>query len=57
VPASVAVPSPLSEKLTPGGSAPVSEIAAVGNPVVITLNEPAAAVKNVVLLALEIPGV
>ena len=41
VPASVAVPSPLSTNVTPAGSAPVSVSAAVGNPVVVTVNVPA----------------
>ena len=41
VPARVAVPSPLSTKVTPVGSAPVSLSAGVGNPVVVTVNVPA----------------
>ena len=41
VPARVAVPSPLSTKVTPAGSAPVSVSAGVGNPVVVTVNVPA----------------
>ena len=40
VPASVAVPSPLSTKVTPVGRAPVSLSAGVGNPVVVTVNVP-----------------
>ena len=49
VPARVAVPSPLSMKVTPVGSAPVSVRAAVGNPVVVTVNEPAGPTVKVVL--------
>ena len=56
VPASVAVPSPLSTKVTPVGSAPVSLSAAVGNPVVVTVNVPSVPVVNVVLSALVIAG-
>ena len=41
VPASVAVPLRLSRKVTPAGKAPVSVMAAVGNPVVVMVNEPA----------------
>ena len=41
MPARVAVPSPLSLKVTPSGSAPVSDRAAVGSPVVVTVKEPA----------------
>ena len=46
VPARVAVPSPLSTKVTPVGSAPVSLSAAVGVPVVVTVNVPALPVAN-----------
>ena len=56
VPASVAVPSPLSTKVTPAGSAPVSLSAEVGNPVVVTVNVPDVPVVNVVLSALVIAG-
>jgi hypothetical protein len=49
VPASVAVPLPLSVKVTPAGSAPVSVRAGVGEPVVVTVNEPAVLVVKVVL--------
>lgn len=41
VPANVAVPFPLSVKVTPPGSAPVSVIEGVGVPVVVTVNVPA----------------
>jgi len=40
VPLSVPVPFPLSLKVTPFGSAPVSVEAAAGKPVVITVNDP-----------------
>ena len=56
VPARVAVPSPLSTKVTPVGNAPVSVSAAVGNPVVVTVNVPGVPVVNVVLSALVIAG-
>ena len=38
VPDSVAVPLPLSAKVTPEGSAPVSPIDEAGMPVVVTVN-------------------
>ena len=50
------MPSPLSTKVTPVGSAPVSLSAAVGNPVVVTVNVPSVPVVNVVLSALVIAG-
>ncbi len=57
VPASVAVPSRLSTKVTPEGSAPVSVSGVgTGNPVVVTVNAPAVPVVNVVLSALVIAG-
>ena len=40
VPDSVAVPSPLSTKVTPLGSAPDSESWGDGSPVVVTVNAP-----------------
>ncbi len=40
VPAIVAVPSPLSSKLTPSGSAPSRLSAGAGSPPVVTVNEP-----------------
>src|ERR1700722_10250886 len=49
VPARVAVPLPLSTKVTPEGSAPVSESEGFGNPVEVTENEPAVPLENVVL--------
>ena len=56
VPASVAVPSPLSVKVTPAGSDPDSVIAAVGLPVVVTVNDPAVPTVNVAELPLVIFG-
>ena len=56
VPASVAVPSPLSMKLTPVGRAPVSESDAVGRPVVVTVKVPALPSVKVVLSAEVMPG-
>src|SRR5690242_15722251 len=53
VPLSVAVPSPLSTKLTPLGSdAPPSLRLGVGKPRVVTLKLPAVPTVKVVLLAL-----
>ena len=54
VPANVAVPSALSVKVTPLGSAPVSLRDGVGTPVVVTLKVLAAPFVNVVLFALVI---
>ena len=56
VPAKVAVPFPLSTKVTPEGSAPVSVIAAVGLPVVITENDPCVPTVKAVELALVMAG-
>ena len=52
VPANAAVPSPLSTKVKPAGSAPVSLKTGVGNPVVVTVNVPNVPAVNVVLSAL-----
>src|SRR3954447_2363187 len=53
----VAVPSPLSVKVTLSGSAPVLESATlVGKPVVVTVNVPAWPVTKVVVFALVIVG-
>src|SRR5580698_6744786 len=49
VPEIVAVPSPLLAKVTPEGSAPLSETDAVGKPVEVTVKEPEVPVVNVVL--------
>ena len=54
VPASVAVPSPLSVNVTPGGSAPVSDNAQLGTPVVVTLKVPACPTVKVAWWALVI---
>lgn len=57
VPLRVAVPSPLSTKLTPEGNvAPPSLRVGFGKPVVVTVNVPADPTVNVVLLALVIAG-
>ena len=56
VPARVAVPSPLSRKVTPPGRRPVSLRAAVGKPVAVTVKVPKVPVANVVLSALVIAG-
>ena len=57
VPLRVPVPSPLSTNCTPDGSAapPIASVAA-GNPLVVTVNDPAAPIENVVLAALVIAG-
>jgi hypothetical protein len=58
VPESVAVPLPLSTKVTPRGRVPVSErVTAPGGDVVVTVNESALSTVNVVLDALVIDGV
>lgn len=56
VPDSVAVSSPSSLKLTPVGSAPVSDNDAVGVPELVTVNEPAVPTTKVVLGPLVIAG-
>ena len=56
MPPNVAVPFPLSVKVTPVGKVPVSVKVDAGTPVVITVNEPAVSTLNVVLLALVITG-
>ena len=56
VPAKVAVPSLLSTKVTPVGNAPVSVSAAVGKPVVVTVNVPIVPDVNVGVPALVIAG-
>ena len=50
------MPSPLSTKVTPEGSAPVSLSAATGNPVVVTVNVPAMPTANDVVAGLVIAG-
>jgi hypothetical protein len=54
VPASVAVPVPLSMNVTPGGSAPVSDNAQLGTPVVVTVKVPACPTVKVAWWALVI---
>ena len=56
MPARVAVPLPLSVKVTPDGSAPDSVSVAVGLPVVVTENVPAVPTVNVAALALVMAG-
>ena len=56
VPASVAVPSPLSVNVTPGGSAPVSDNVELGTPVVVTVKVPAWPAVKVVPAGLVILG-
>jgi hypothetical protein len=56
VPASVAVPLPLSVKLTPVGRTPLSDIDGVGEPVVVTVKEPATFVVKEVLTAEVMAG-
>src|SRR5712691_6588459 len=56
VPASVAVPLPLSVKLTPPGKVPVLLRTGVGVPVANTVKEPGAPTLNVAVLALVIAG-
>ena len=56
VPASVAVPSPLSVNVTPDGSGPVSDNVELGTPVVVTVKVPAWPTVKVVPAGLVIPG-
>ena len=56
VPAIVAVPLPLSLKVTGLGNDPDSVRVGVGEPVVVTVKLPAVPTLNVVLLALVIVG-
>ena len=56
VPLNVAVPLPLSPKVTPAGSAPLSVIVPTGDPLVVTVNVPAFPTVNVVAFALVIAG-
>ena len=56
VPATVAVPSPLSVKVKPAGNVPVSVMAAVGEPVVVTVKVPAEPIVNCAWFALVIAG-
>jgi hypothetical protein len=56
VPPRVAVPSPLSTKVSPDGNTPVREITGVGVPVVVTVNEPAAPTKKDTVFVLVMTG-
>ncbi len=56
VPARVAVPVPLSTKVTPLGNVPVTLRDGAGLPVVVTVKEPGTVEEKVVLLALVITG-
>src|SRR5258708_39955664 len=56
VPLSVPVPLPLSWNATPLGKVPLSVMLGVGDPVVVTVNEPASPTWNVVVFALVIVG-
>ena len=57
VPLNVPVPLPLSTKVRPdGNAAPPRAIVGAGNPLVVTVNDPAAPSENVVLFALVIAG-
>src|SRR5260370_809302 len=56
VPLSVPAPLPLSRNVTPAGKAPLSVMLGVGNPVVVTLNVPAAPTWKVAAFALVIVG-
>jgi len=54
--AGVPLRTPAAVKVTPAGSAPVSVKAGAGEPVAVTLNDPAAPTVNVVWSALVIAG-
>jgi hypothetical protein len=56
VPLNVAVPFPLSTNPTPPGSFPLSVMAGVGTPVVVTVNESAEPAWKLAALALVIAG-
>lgn len=56
VPDSVAVPLPLSVKVTPDGSAPDAATDGTGNPLVLMLKSRASPTRNVAALELVIPG-
>ncbi len=56
MPAKVAVPLPLSTKVTPLGSTPALVSVGVGEPVVVTMNDPAEPTVKAVALALVIVG-
>jgi hypothetical protein len=58
VPVAVAVPlsTPDAVKVTPGGSGPVSLKVGAGNPVAVTVNEPALPAVNTAVAALVMAG-
>ena len=56
VPPSVAVPSPLSTRVIPAGSAPCTVIDGPGNPVVVTVKEPGSPTSNVAEPSLVMRG-
>ena len=56
IPARVAVPSLLSTRVTPTGNVPVLVTAAIGDPVVVTLKDPAAPAVKVAEAAEVIAG-
>src|SRR5258707_11892208 len=56
VPLSVPVPLPLLRNVTPAGKAPLSVMLGVGDPLVFTVNVPAAPTWNEVEFALVIAG-
>src|SRR6266436_5177956 len=56
VPLSVPVPLPLLRNVTPAGKAPLSVMLGVGDPVVVTVDVPAAPTWNVAAFALVIVG-
>ena len=57
MPDNVAVPLPLSVKVTPPGRVPVSLRAGVGNPLAVTVNTPALPTWKLVAAALVMAGV
>src|SRR5712664_930663 len=56
VPLSVPVPLPLSRNVTPAGKAPLSVMLGVGDPLVFTVNVPAAPTGKMAAFALVIVG-
>ena len=56
VPDSVPVPFPLSTKVTPAGSVPLTEIAGSGMPIAVTVKVPGVPTVNDAILALVMAG-
>ena len=56
VPLNFALPFPLSEKVTPDGRAPTSEMVGAGDPLAATVNEPADPTLKLALFALVNAG-